>query len=72
MLLLVCFTLNDWWHQGGVPDKWDWLDAADIFATVGLLSVMFCCGLMLLLEVAGWLARKDSVNAAGFVLARQS
>lgn len=71
MLLLVCFTLNDWWHQGGVPDKWDWLDAADIFATVGLLSVMFCCGLMLLLEVAGWLARKDSVNAAGFVLARQ-
>jgi hypothetical protein len=71
MLLLVCFTLNDWWHQGGVPDKWDWLDAADIFATFALLSVMFCCGLMLLLEVAGWLARRDSLCAAGFVLARQ-
>lgn len=71
MLLLVCFTLNDWWDQGGVPDKWDWLDAADTLATFGLLSVMFCCGLMLLLEVVGWLARRDSLDAAGFVLARQ-
>lgn len=71
MLLLICFTLNDWWHQGGVPDKWDWLDAADTLATFGLLSVMLCCGLMLLLEVAGWLARRDSLDAAGFVLARQ-
>lgn len=71
MLLLVCFTLNDWWHQGGVPDKWDWLDAADTLATLGALAVMLCCGLMLLLEIAGWLARRESLSAAGFVLARQ-
>ena len=71
MLLPICFTLNDWWHQGGVPDKWDWLAAADTLGTLGVLGVMFCCGLMLLLEVAGWLARRDSLDAAGFVLARQ-
>lgn len=71
MLLLACFTLHDWWRQGGVPDKWDWLDAADTLTSLGVLGVMFCCGLMLLLEVAGWLARRDSLDAAGFVLARQ-
>ncbi|MGL5386715.1 MAG: hypothetical protein ACRDCA_12830 [Serratia sp. (in: enterobacteria)] len=71
MLLLACFTLNDWWHQGGMPDKWDWLDAAETLTSLGVLGMMLCCGLMLLLEVAGWLARRDSLDAAGFVLARQ-
>lgn len=71
MLLLVVFTLDDWRQQGGVPDKWDWLNAADTFAIFGLLLAMLFCGVMCFLEVGGWLARRNSVMAAAFVLARE-
>lgn len=71
MVMLVFFIANDWWQQGGMPDKWDWLDAADMFYAFGLMSVLIFCVFMLLVEVSCWLIRKYSLGAARFAFARQ-
>ncbi|WP_431222790.1 hypothetical protein ACQ86O_21555 [Serratia sp. L9] len=71
LALVMCFMAYDWWEQGGMPDKWDWLDAADTLYAFALMGLTFFCGLMLVVEVVSWLIRRNSVNAARFVFARQ-
>lgn len=71
MVLMVCFTLHDWWEQGGMPDQWDWLYAAGLFYDFGLMSLLIFCVLMLVMEISCWLIRRNSLGAARFVFARQ-
>lgn len=71
LVMLVFFTLHDWWEQGGAPDKWDWLDAAGMFYDFALMSIMIFCVFMLLVEVCTWITRRNSLSAARFVFARQ-
>lgn len=71
MAMVVLFTANEWWEQGGIPDKWDWLDAVEMFYAFGLMSLMMFCIFMLLVELTNWLVRKHSLSAARFAFARQ-
>ncbi|WP_260513772.1 hypothetical protein [Serratia fonticola] len=71
LLMLVFFTLHDWWEQGGMPDRWDWLDAAGMFYDFALMSIMIFCLFMLLVEVCTWITRRNSLSAARFVFVRQ-
>lgn len=71
LVLTVFFIAHDWWQQGGMPDKWDWLDAAEMLYAFGLMSMLFFCGLMLLLEVVSRLVRKNSLSTVSLAFARQ-
>lgn len=73
-LLLVMplfFILHDWWEQGAMPDRWDWLDAAGTFYDFGLMSILFFCLFMLAVEVCSWVVRRNSLSALRYVFARQ-
>jgi hypothetical protein len=71
LVILMFFVLHDWWELGGMPDRWDWLYAAGMFYDFGLMSIMFFCVFMLLVEVCTWITRRNSLRAARFVFARQ-
>ncbi|WP_156293917.1 hypothetical protein [Serratia oryzae] len=71
MMTSVLYIANKWWEQGGMPDKWDWLDAVDFFYGIGLMTLMMFCIFMLLIELSSWLVRKYSLSAARFAFARQ-
>ncbi|MGF6189696.1 hypothetical protein [Serratia sp. 2723] len=71
ILVLMLFSiLYAWWEQGGVPDKWDWLEAADMLYLSGFASIMIFGAIMLLVEISIWITRRNSLRAARFVFAR--
>ena len=73
MTMAVFFIANDWWKQGGIPDKWDWLHAADMLFTFALMGGVVCCGIVLVVELIVWyFDEKQLQSSEDFVCGRKT